>query len=52
MEKFVPYEKLPKKKQREINKKKRKNWEVNPITKVVPDKHKEKRDKERERSLE
>ena len=34
MEKFVPYEKLSKKKQRELNLKKRRNWNgISPVTK-------------------
>ena len=37
MKKFVPYEKLSKKKKKEINNKKRQNWGTcNPATKVVP----------------
>ncbi len=33
MEKFIPYEKLSKKKQRELNARKRKSWgNVNPVT--------------------
>lgn len=33
MEKFIPYEKLSKKKQRELNAKKRGNWgSLNPVT--------------------
>lgn len=33
MEKFIPYEKLSKKKQRELNARKRKTWgDVNPVT--------------------
>lgn len=39
-EKFVSFEKLSKKKQAELNKKKRKKWDVNPTTKIVPDKTK------------
>ena len=34
MEKFVPYEKLSKKKQRELDLKKRRNWNgISPVTK-------------------
>ena len=41
-EKFVPYEKLSKKKKKEIDKSKRGDWgSVNPIKRVIPDKHKE-----------
>lgn len=33
MEKFIPFEKLSKKKQREINQRKRSNWgAINPVT--------------------
>ncbi len=33
MEKFIPYEKLSKKKQRELNRKRRKTWNgINPVT--------------------
>lgn len=33
MEKFIPYEKLPKKKQRELDRRKRGTWNgVNPVT--------------------
>lgn len=36
MEKFIPYEKLSKKKKRELNKRKRKDWgNISPVTKVV-----------------
>ena len=39
MKKFISYSKMSKKKQKEINKRKRGNWgEVKPITKVVPSK--------------
>ena len=46
-QKFVPYEKLSKKARRELDKQKRKMWDVSPVTKVVPDKHKKKRDRQR-----
>lgn len=37
MEKFVEYEKLSKKKQKEVNKSKRSTWgNLKPITKVKP----------------
>lgn len=53
MEKFVPYDKMSKKKKREIDKMKRKDWgEINPAGKIVPDNYKEKRDKERIETLE
>ena len=32
MEKFVPYEKLSKKKKRELDLKRRKTWEISPVT--------------------
>lgn len=32
MEKFIPYEKLSKKKQRELNAKRRNVWDINPVT--------------------
>ena len=32
MEKFIPYEKLSKKKQRELNASRRTTWAVNPVT--------------------
>lgn len=46
-EKFVPYDKLSKKARRELDKQKRKMWDVSSVTKVVPDKHRERRDSER-----
>lgn len=47
MEKFIPYEKLSKKEKRQRNNEKRKVWEQNPATKIVPDKHKEIKEKEK-----
>ena len=32
MEKFIPYEKLSKKKQRELNAARRVSWTINPVT--------------------
>ena len=32
MEKFIPYEKLSKKKQRELNAARRSTWAINPVT--------------------
>lgn len=32
MEKFIPYEKLSKKKKREQNARRRNTWELNPVT--------------------
>ena len=41
MEKFIPFEKLSKKKQKELNRMRRGDWgTVNPATQVVPDKKK------------
>ena len=36
MEKFVPYEKLSKKKKKELNAKRRKTWDINPVTRRPP----------------
>ena len=44
-EKFIPYEKLSKKKQKMLNKEKRNNWSINPTTRVVPDNTKYNRSK-------
>ena len=53
MEKFIPYEKLSKKKKKEIDRLKRNDWgEVNPASKITPNNYKEKRDKEKISSLE
>ena len=41
MKKFTPYDKLSKKKQKEIDDQKRNTWgNVNPATQVIPDKKK------------
>ena len=32
MDKFIPYEKLSKKKKRELNAKRRQTWGINPVT--------------------
>lgn len=41
MKKFIPYEKLSKKEQKQIDQMKRKEWgSINPVTKIVPDKKK------------
>ncbi len=41
MTNFVPFEKLSKKKKKEINNMKRNTWyNLNPVTKVIPDKKK------------
>jgi len=40
--KFIAFEKMSKKKQKEINKQKRNDWGItNPITKIIPNKKKE-----------
>ena len=36
MEKFIPYEKLSKKKQKELNSKKRNTWNISPVTRKPP----------------
>lgn len=46
-QKFVPYDKLSKRARREVDKKRRNVWDVSPATRIVPDKHKEKRDNQR-----
>ena len=52
MEKFIPYEKKSKKAKRAESKKKRGSWNgVNPKSKIIPDTHKDKRDKERMEEL-
>ena len=43
MKKFIPFEKMSKKEQREINNSRRNTWgNVNPGSKVIPNKKKEK----------
>lgn len=37
MKKFIPKDKLSKKKQKELNNEKRNFWMINPITKVTKD---------------
>ena len=37
MEKFIPYAKLSKKKQRELNAAKRRTWAFSPVTRMPPD---------------
>ena len=46
MKKFVPLDKQQKKKQKEYHDKQRNKWEINPTTQVIPDKRKEKREKD------
>lgn len=41
MNKYTPYNKLSKKKKKEINKKKRNIWKINPITRKIENKKKE-----------
>lgn len=36
MEKFIPFEKLSAKKQKEINARKRKTWSIDPTTRKTP----------------
>ncbi len=36
MDKFIPYEKLSKKKKRELDLKRRKTWSVSPVTRKPP----------------
>lgn len=36
MEKFIPYEKLSKKKKKELNAKRRKTWDISPVTRRPP----------------
>lgn len=43
--KFIPYDKLSKKKKREINRQKR--GDTIPAPRIIPDKHREQRDKEK-----
>ena len=38
MEKFIPYEKLSKKKKRELDLKRRQTWAVSPVTRKVRNK--------------
>lgn len=38
MKKFISYDKLSKKKQKEVNKSKRVFWNCDPVTKTVPSK--------------
>lgn len=40
MNKFIPYEKMSKKQKKEYDKRKRTMWNINPISKIVPDKKK------------
>ena len=40
---FIPYEKLSKKRKKEVNTEKRNSWGMNPHTKVIPDKRNKKR---------
>ena len=49
--KIVPYDKMSKRKQKEYNKKRRTFWDnINPITKIIPNKKKSKKDEERTKS--
>ena len=51
MERFVPYEKLSKKKQREINAMRRNVWSINPITRKPMKSYAYNRKREQERSF-
>lgn len=52
MEKFIPFEKLSKKKQKELNRMRRGDWgTVNPATQVVPDKKKYSRKQKHKETL-
>ena len=52
MEKFVPYEKLSKKKKKELNAKRRKTWDVSPVTRRPPNPKAYNRKKARKRDHE
>ena len=45
MEKFIPYEKLSKRKQREYDKQQRTTWDINPVTRKPQNPKAYKRDK-------
>ena len=47
MSKFVAYEKMNKKQKAAIDKKRRKTWDVSPVSRVVPDRPKYNRKKEK-----
>ena len=47
MSKFVAYEKMNKKQKAAIDKKRRKTWAVSPVSRVVPDRTKYNRKKEK-----
>ena len=51
MEDFIPYNKRSKKEKRKADREKRQDWgNINPTTRVVPDKHKKKKQDEIEKS--
>ena len=52
MEKFIPYEKLSKKKKKELNAKRRKTWDISPVTRKSPNPKAYNRKKARKRDLE
>ena len=52
MEKFVPYEKLSKKKKKELNAKRRQTWGINPVTRRPENPKAYNRKKARKRDLE
>ena len=51
MDKFIPYEKLSKKKKRELDLKKRKTWAVSPVTRRPENPRAYNRKKARKRDL-
>lgn len=46
---FIPYEKRSKKQKREFNNEKRRFWDINPVTQVIPDKKKRRYEKKHKR---
>lgn len=52
MEKFIPYEKLSKKKKKELNAKRRKTWDISPVTRRPPNPKAYNRKKARQRDPE
>jgi hypothetical protein len=50
--KFIPYEKLSKKRKKEVNAEKRNSWGMNPRTKVIPDKRNKKRVHDKNKEIE
>ena len=52
MEKFTPYEKLSEKKKKELNAKRRKTWDISPVTRRPPNPKAYNRKKARKRDPE